>query len=461
MKGAYRLRGLFLIAALVLFLLPLVALGGGLVGALMLNQPALEAAGDEIHALEGQITAYTASLWDLIPNNREAFAEGLYRLAPDQKYAVEIRTLEDKLLYASPGVTDGEYHGTGISLEPTQRVALVRRDGKPVGVIHAWIWWQTGVSTVNRALAIGLWAGAATLVLILLLLLRTIGRSILEPLRWLERATGAVAEGSLDFSVPESRVQELATLNRGFLTMRDRLQAALDRQQALENERRRFIAAVGHDLRTPLSSVRAYAEGLRDGLARDPEKAARYGEVILTKTKELERLVEELFEYARLDLPGAHVQLQPVDAAQYLGAAVQALEPQATEKRIALTATGPQLTLQVDPDLFVRALDNLLANALRHTPEGGAVSLAWAPREGGGALITVADNGEGIPPEELPHLFSPLHRTDRSRSRRSGGAGLGLAITARIVALHGGEITCESTVGHGTRFAIRLPEKSR
>ena len=459
MNRTFRLRALFLTAALALILVPLIAVGGGLVGAVLMNRPNIEAAGDEIHSVEASILQYTASLWDLLPNNRDAFAEGLARLVDDQAFAIEVRSLQDKVLYASPGVVDGEYHGgKGIKRQPTQRAALVRgKDGQTLGVVQEWIWPPSGTSTFSKALAAGLWTGAATLVLILLGVLWYIGRAILQPLRALDRATAAVSEGSLDFLVPKSQVAELSALSRGFATMRDRLQAALDRQQALESERRRFIAAIGHDLRTPLSSVRAYAEGLRDGLARDPDRAARYGDVILAKTRELERLVEELFEFARLDLPGASARVQPVPAAEYLGAAVRALEPEAAGKGIRLLADGPDFTLRVDPELFARALDNLLANALRHTPEGGAVSLTWAPREAGGAIITVADTGEGIPPDEIPHLFSPLHRTDRSRSRRSGGAGLGLAITARIVALHDGEITRASTLGQGTKFTMVLP----
>lgn len=457
MSRTYRLRGLFLGAALALFLLPLVALGGGLVGAIVLNQPGIQAAGEEIHSVEASIVQYTAALWDVLPKNGETFGQGLARLADDHDFAVEIRSLDDKVLFASPGVIDAEYHHEGISLQATQRVALVRKDGQTLGVVHAWIWPKSAASSVSKALATGLWAGAATLVLLLVGLLWYIGRAILQPLHTLELATGAVAEGSLDFFLPKTQVEELATLSQCFATMRNRLQAALDRQQAVESERRRFIAAVGHDLRTPLSSVRAYAEGLRDGLARDPEKGARYAEVILTKTRELERLVEELFEFSRLDLPGAAARPAPVPAAEYLGGAVRALEPEAAAKGITLTADGPEGKLRVDPELFARALDNLISNALRHTPAGGAVSLTWAAQPDDGMVVTVADTGEGIPADELPYLFSPLHRTDRSRSRRSGGAGLGLAIAARIVALHEGEIACESRVGEGTRFTIRLP----
>jgi signal transduction histidine kinase len=471
-KRRHTLRGLFLAAALALSLLPLIALGGGLVGAAVLSTAAIEDVGDQVDSAQADLTRYAIDHWsDLAGGRAQAFEQGLTALREQHAFALEVRSLEDQVLYASPDVKDGRYAPGGFTLQANQRTMLLRTaDGRTLGMMQLWIWPRAGTNLINRALAVGLWAGAATLVGLLLGLLWWIRRAILQPLRALSLATASMAEGSLDFAVPESQVSELDGLGRAFGDMRDRLRAALARQQALEAERRQFIAAVGHDLRTPLSSIQAFAEGLRDGLARSPAKAGRYAGVIVDKTREMSRLVEDLFAFARLDLPESTARFQPVNAAEYLGAALRGFAPAAVEKGVRLAAEGPaELLLHVDPDLFARALGNLISNALRHTPAGGCVTLAWAPApapgpnapgpSAPGAIITVADTGEGIPPAELPDLFSPLHRTDRSRSRRSGGAGLGLAITARIVALHGGQIACESTLGEGSRFTITLHPK--
>jgi signal transduction histidine kinase len=179
--------------------------------------------------------------------------------------------------------------------------------------------------------------------------------------------------------------------------------------------------------------------------------------VILAKTTEVERLVEELFQFSRLELPETQVHRQEVELAAFLRAALHAFAPEAGQKGVTLRADGPDLKASLDPDLLGRAIDNLVANALRHTPAGGSIRLNWGPVEGG-VEIVVSDTGQGIPADQLPHLFTPMHRTDRSRSRRSGGAGLGLAITARIAALHGGRIRCESRVGEGSTFTLTLPE---
>lgn len=455
MSKTYSLRRLTLAAAMALVLLPLVALATGLVFVASANWSRITMGGDEVDTAIAELTQLVVTDWEQVGSL--PFQTQLARMEQRYSFALEVRGLNGQVRFASPGVDeDGILRRAGVNAEPNQRAVLLQRGGEPLGLLTLWVWPTDALSGLNHALTGGLLAGALTFVGLLLAVLAWIRRAMLEPLQALGRAAGAVASGTLAFEVPVSQVQELNALGQAFGDMRDQLQASLERQKALEAERRHFIAAIGHDLRTPLSSVKAFAEGLRDGLARDPAKAAHYGQVILTKAAELERLVEDLFQYSRLDLPETTARKQPVDAAEYLGAALRAFEPEAAAKGVTLAAGGPTATLEVDPELFVRVINNLLSNALRHTPAGGSVRLSWGP----GFSITVADTGEGIQPEELPHLFSPLHRADRSRSRKSGGAGLGLAIARRIVELHGGSIACESTLGEGTCFTITLPGRT-
>jgi|GEM_PF-3726374 len=224
-----RLRGLFLTAALALLLLPLVALGGGLLGMASLNGSVVERSSEEIDTVKRNVVQYAASLWDLLPDHGDEFAAGLAALGEGQPFALEIRSLENQVLFKSPAVTDGEY-----------RTALIEKDGAPLGIAQVWIAPATTHNARGKTMAAGLWTGTALLVVLLLGLVWLIGRAILRPLRALERATAAVAEGALDFAVPHSRVAELDTLTRGFISLRDRLQAALDRQQALERNQQRL-----------------------------------------------------------------------------------------------------------------------------------------------------------------------------------------------------------------------------
>ena len=458
MTRRYSLRSLALLAVLAALLLPLLALGGGLAGTVALNAGFVRLAADEVEAAEQAVARLVTDRWEALDGPE--FAAELAALGSRWSFALEVRGLDDRVRYASPSVADGTLVGSGFRVEPVQRARLLHRDGELLGLLVLWIWPREAISGVGAAARVGLGLAVATLLGLLAGVLVWTGRAVLRPLKALEAATAAVAEGDLSFGLPRSRVRELDALGQAFAAMRDRLQAALDRQAALQEERRQLIAAIGHDLRTPLASVRAFAEGLRDGLAREPEKAARYAEVILRKTAEVERLVEDLFQFSRLELPEARAALRPVELAGFLRAALGAFAAQAEQKGVALSARGPDLTAPIDPELLGRALDNLIANALRHTPPGGEIRLAWR-REGGEVAIAVADTGEGIPPEQMPHLFTPMHRADRSRSRRSGGAGLGLAIAARIAALHGGRITCESRVGEGSTFTIVLPADPR
>ncbi|HWI52220.1 MAG TPA: HAMP domain-containing protein [Symbiobacteriaceae bacterium] len=224
-----RLRGLFLTAALALLLLPLVALGGGLLGMAALNGSVVPRSSAEIDTVQRNVVQYAASLWDLLPDHRDEFAGGLAGLGEGQPFALEIRSIQNKVLFKSPAVTDGEY-----------RTALIEKDGAALGIAQVWIAPAATHNVRGKAMAAGLWTGTALLVVLLLGLVWLIGRSILRPLRALERATAAVAEGALDLPVPHSRVAELDTLTRGFISLRDRLQAALDRQQALESDQRRL-----------------------------------------------------------------------------------------------------------------------------------------------------------------------------------------------------------------------------
>jgi signal transduction histidine kinase len=261
--------------------------------------------------------------------------------------------------------------------------------------------------------------------------------------------------------VPDSRVREVAEVGAAFGTMGAALRDSLRRQAAIEQERRLFIGAVVHDLRTPLFSLRGYLEGLSAGVADTPEKRARYVAVAEEKAAALERLVADLFDYTRLEYLEQAPRTQPLDLVALLRRAVEGMRPRAEARGLALRLCAAMpCPIDADSHLLTRAIENLLDNAVRYTPSGGSVRVSCA--EGAeGVAFSVADTGPGIPIADLPHLFTPLYRGESSRNRRTGGAGLGLTIARRIIRAHGGDLrACNGDEG-GAIFTASLPAARR
>ncbi len=282
-------------------------------------------------------------------------------------------------------------------------------------------------------------------------------QSILDPLTATSAAAGRVAAGELDIHLPGSRVREVAKLNAAFEGMSAALRRSLDRQAAMEQDRRMLISALVHDLRTPLFSLRGSLEGLATGIADTPEKRSRYIGIAQEKANALERLISDLFAYTRLEMLDEEPTHTPVDLAAFLPRLVEGMRPRAETKGVRLALDpGPARTIPADEHLLTRAIENLLDNALHHTPEGGQVRLGWRV-DGGRAEISVADTGPGIPADDLARIFDPLYRGEGSRNRSTGGAGLGLAIAKRILVAHDGDLTAANAPAGGAIFTATLP----
>jgi signal transduction histidine kinase len=276
-----------------------------------------------------------------------------------------------------------------------------------------------------------------------------LGRAVLRPLAAVTQASRQIVAGNLDFELPPSQVREVAEVSAAFNAMGAGLRQALERQAELEQERRYFIGAIAHDLRTPLFSLRGHLQGLERGVADTPEKAARYVAVCQEKADELERLVEDLFTYTRMEYQERPPQCAPLELGDVFRRATDGVRPRAEAKAITVALDGPAAPIRLEGDelLLTRAVTNLLDNALRHTPTGGTVCITW--REDGDRIVfMVADSGPGFDPHDLPHLFEPLYRGEASRSRKTGGAGLGLTIARRILQAHGGDLTA-ANLSHG------------
>jgi signal transduction histidine kinase len=282
-----------------------------------------------------------------------------------------------------------------------------------------------------------------------------VARTASASLDRLDATARALGEGRLDARTGTLDAgPELDTLARTLDQMAERLQAAQLREREAESMRRDLITTVSHDLRTPLASLRAMIEAVDDGVVTDVPSLQRYAHEMRRSVDQLVTMVDDLFELTQLDAAAIETETRRARLEDIVRSAVAAVEGQAGEKGLSLVADlGDAGETACSPRL-VRVLQNLLANAVRHTPADGSVRIT-AVRDDATVRLAVVDTGEGIAPSDLDRVFDPFFRADPARS--GGGAGLGLALAKRIVEAMGGRISVESAPASGSRFAVELP----
>jgi signal transduction histidine kinase len=287
-----------------------------------------------------------------------------------------------------------------------------------------------------------------------LALTRTTGAA----LRRLSHTTEALAQGDLSARVgPMTADSELVALGRTLDEMAERLQASVSRERDLEARRRDLMTSVSHDLRTPLARLRAMVEAIDEEVVGDPPSLRRYAREMRRSVGSLSQLVDDLFELAQIDAGAIERETERIPVDQLVRVAVAELQDQAREKGLVVEMSLAQAAGALCSPRLVRVLQNLLHNAIRHTPADGTVRIE-AGRDRSGIALAVEDTGEGIAPDALDHVFEPFWQADASRS--GDGSGLGLALTKRIVESLGGRIEVRSSLTRGSRFAVWVPERT-
>ncbi len=288
-----------------------------------------------------------------------------------------------------------------------------------------------------------------------------VAKSIIKPIQQLSMAAKEIAGGNLDFSVEVKGSDEISQLASSFETMRKNLKETEAININYENNRKELIASISHDLKTPITSIKGYVNGIRDGVANTPEKMDKYMVTISRKADELDHLIDELFMYSKLDLNKVPYHLERLDLHAYLDDYVE-------ELRFDLQGKGALIRFHVDEqeDYLVKAdreklnrvIANIIVNSLKYMDKKTQeldVFLSTTPQF---IQIQIKDNGSGINTHALPHIFDQFYRTDASRNSSTGGSGIGLAIVKRIIEDHGGKVWAESEEGIGTSIYVTLPK---
>lgn len=300
------------------------------------------------------------------------------------------------------------------------------------------------LSSGNLFRLVGLVAAVLLLTVVVTVLA---GRRLTRPLRALTEASQRMAGGDTAARVTVSGKDELARLASSFNVMSER-------REAMESQRKSMVSDIAHELRTPLSNIRGWLEAIEDGV-HDPDLAlisSLHEEAML-----LQHLIDDLQDLAQADAGQLRLHPERVSLAEIFGQVGTAHAERAAAAGVGLTThSDTELELWADPVRLRQAVDNLVTNAIRHTPAGGTVSVTGR-EDGGWVRIDVTDTGTGIDADDLPYVFDRFWRAEKSRSRRTGGSGLGLAIARHLAEAHGGTATAAATPGHGSTFTLRLP----
>ena len=275
------------------------------------------------------------------------------------------------------------------------------------------------------------------------------------PFRWLnsKKATQNIKEGNLDFVLDVEGNDEFSELCQDFEEMRRRLKESTEEKKLIEKENKELISNISHDLKTPITAVKGYVEGIMDGVADTPEKMDRYVRTIYNKTNEMDHLINELTFYSKIDtnrIPYTFSKLNVedyfADCAEEVGLeletrGIELVYANYVEKDVMVIADGEQIR---------RVIHNIIGNAIKYMDKPKGIIQIRIKDVGDFIQIEIEDNGKGIGPKDLPYIFDRFYRTDVSRNSSKGGSGIGLSIVKKILEDHGGKVWATSRLGIGT-----------
>ena len=290
---------------------------------------------------------------------------------------------------------------------------------------------------VFTALSVGLW----------------IYRSIAVPLVKLKKATKNIKEGNLDFVLEVEGKDEFSQLCQDFEEMRKRLKESTEEKILMDKENKELISNISHDLKTPITAVKGYVEGIMDGVADTPEKMDRYVRTIYNKTNEMDHLINELTFYSKIDTNRIPYTFSKLNVEDYFSDCAEELGLEMETRGIELVyANYVEKDVQViaDGEQIRRVIHNIVSNAIKYMEKPRGIIQLRVKDVGDFIQVEIEDNGKGIAAKDLPYIFDRFYRTDVSRNSSKGGSGIGLSIVKKIMEDHGGKVWATSRLGIGT-----------
>jgi len=285
-------------------------------------------------------------------------------------------------------------------------------------------------------------------------------QGIINPIHKLQVAAQNIKEGNLDFTVETDGKDEIGELCRNFEEMRCRLKESEEEMLTGEKESRVLISNISHDLKTPITAIKGYVEGIMDGVADTPEKQDKYIRTIYNKANEMDTLINELTLYSRIDTNRVPYNFNRINVADYFDDCIEEVGLDLEAKNIKLTYidyADKDVLIIADPEQLRRVINNIISNSVKYLDkEQGFINIRI--RDVGDFIqVEIEDNGKGIAARDLPYIFDRFYRTDASRNSSTGGSGIGLSIVKKIIEDHGGQIWANSKEGTGTimYFVIR------
>ena len=286
-----------------------------------------------------------------------------------------------------------------------------------------------------------------------------VSRRILKPVRLLSSSADKISIGELDFHIESKDKDELGKLVNTFDDMREKLMVSTQVREQYEKNRPELIANISHDLKTPITSIRGYVEGIRDGVANTEDKLERYLDTIHAKTTYLDRLIDELLLYSKLDVKSYTFHFEKVNFKAYIKDYIEEIQLECEKENIKLSLLVEesfQSEVVLDRDQIIRVMNNIIYNSMKYMDnEKGVIQVSVLDQKNE-VKVSICDNGPGVSEEELSIIFQRFYRGDPSRNSNTGGSGLGLAIAAQIIEAHGGKIWADHIVDTGLSISFTL-----
>ncbi len=290
-------------------------------------------------------------------------------------------------------------------------------------------------------------------------LMAWIYRSILTPIETLKKATRNIRDGNLDFEVEIGDDDEIGELCADFEEMRIRLKESTEEKVVFDSQNKELISNISHDLKTPITAVKGYVEGLLDGVADTPEKQEKYLRTIYNKANDMDRLINELTFYSKIDTNRIPYTFNKINVKEYFDDCFEDIGMEMSQQQVSLSydnKVAPDVMVIADAEQIKRVINNIVGNSVKYMDKPDKSIAIRVTDVGDFVQVEIEDNGRGIAAKDLPYIFDRFYRTDTSRNSSKGGSGIGLSIVHKVMEDHGGKVWATSREGEGTTMYFVL-----